>query len=177
MMRAMQDSASFSVRERLRNGEEIGIRALGPADRNALLRAIARASERSLYRRFFGIRREFSDAEVTAFVDVDFKTQVALVAVSHENGLEVIAAGARYIVVRPGTAEIAFTVLDDYQRQGIASVLLRHLAALARAAGLSTLIAEVLPENTAMLRVFERSGLKTTQVRDGDLVHVTLQLA
>ena len=176
-MRPMHDSASFSVRERLRNGEEIEIRALRPADRNALLRAISRASERSLYRRFFGIRREFSDAEVTAFVDVDFTTQVALVAVSHENGLEVIAAGARYIVVRPGTAEIAFTVLDDYQRQGIAPVLLRHLAALARAAGLSTLIAEVLPENTAMLRVFERSGLKAAQVRDGDLVHVTLQLA
>lgn len=172
----MIDPATFSVFESLRNGQQIEIRALKPADRNALLLAVKRASDRSLYRRFFGIRREFSDAEVTAFVDVDFKTRVALVAVSRENGLEVIAAGARYIVIRPGAAEIAFTVLDAYQRQGIASILLRHLATLARAAGLSTLLAEVLPENTAMLRVFERSGLKAAQVRDGDLVHVTLQL-
>jgi GNAT superfamily N-acetyltransferase len=172
----MIDPATFSVFEHLRNGQQIEIRALRPGDRNALLLAIKRASDRSLYRRFFGIRREFSDAEVTAFVDVDFKTQVALVAVSRENGLEVIAAGARYIVIRPGAAEIAFTVLDTHQRQGIASVLLRHLATLARAAGLSTLLAEVLPENIAMLRVFERSGLKAAQVRDGDLVHVTLQL-
>lgn len=173
----MSDPATFSVFETLRNRRRIEIRALRPEDRSALLLAVKRASDRSLYRRFFGIRREFSDAEVTAFVNVDFKSQVALVAVTDENGLEVIAAGARYIIVRPGTAEIAFTVLDDYQRQGLASVLLRHLAALARAAGLSTLLAEVLPENTAMLRVFERSGLKAAQVRDGDLVHVTLQLA
>ena len=176
MMRLMKDPASFSVREPLRDGEEIEIRALKPADRNALLRAVARASDRSLYRRFFGVRREFSDEQVREFVDVDFQNQVALVAVSHENGREVIVAGARYIVAAPGTAEIAFTVIDAYQRQGIASVMLRHLAALARAAGLETFLAEVLPENSAMLRVFERSGLKMRETRDGGVVHVTLQL-
>jgi RimJ/RimL family protein N-acetyltransferase len=176
-MRAMHDPASFSVREPLRNGEEIEIRALRPADRSALLRAIARASDQSLYRRFFGVKREFSDAEVSAFVDVDFKDAVALVAVSHRTAGEIIMGGARYILVRPGTAEVALTVLDEFQRQGLGGIMLRHLVTLARAAGLSTLIAEVLPENTAMLRVFERSGLKAAQVRDGDLVHVTLQLA
>jgi RimJ/RimL family protein N-acetyltransferase len=172
----MRDSASFSVREPLRNGEEIEVRALRPGDRNALRRAIARASDQSLYRRFFGIKREFSDAEVSTFVDVDFKNTVALVAVSHKSAREIIMGGARYILLRPGAAEIALTVLDEFQRQGIGGIMLRHLVALARAAGLSTLIAEVLADNTAMLRVFERSGLQQQRRRDGGVIHVTLDL-
>ena len=79
-------------------------------------------------------------------------------------------------LLRPGAAEIALTVLDEFQRQGIGGIMLRHLVALARAAGLSTLIAEVLPDNTAMLRVFERSGLQQQRRRDGGVIHVTLDL-
>jgi RimJ/RimL family protein N-acetyltransferase len=175
-MRHMLDPATFSVRARLRHGGQVEIRALRPSDRNALLLAAASASDRSLYRRFFGVRREFSDAEVAGFVDVDFKNQVALVAVSHESGHEVIVAGARYIIVRPGMAEIAFMVVDEFQGRGIASTMLRHLAELARAAGLTAFIAEVMPDNSAMLRVLERSGLPLRRKRDGDVVHVALEL-
>jgi RimJ/RimL family protein N-acetyltransferase len=176
MMQAMLTAATFSTFASLRNGTQLEIRALRPSDRSGLLQAVTRASDRSLYRRFFGVRREFSDEEVTAFVDIDFEQQVALVAVNRENGREVIVAGARYIVTAPGTAEIAFTVIDEYQRQGVAGTMLRHLAALARAAGLSAFVAEVLPENSAMRRVFQRSGLAMHETRDGGVVHVTLQL-
>lgn len=172
----MQDPASFSVVERLRNGRQIEIRALEPGDRQALLAAADRTSDRSLYRRFFGVKREFTEEEVASFVNIDFVDEVALIAVAHENGREVIAGGGRYIVVRPGTAELAFTVVDEYQGQGIASALLRHLVTLARAAGLQQFIAEVLPENLAMLQVFERSGLEPKRQRETDVVHLTLQL-
>ena len=72
------------------------------------------------------------------------------IAIDPKLPVTVIAGGGRYIVVEPGQAEIAFVVVDAYQGQGIGSVLMRHLAALAREAGLKELIAEVLPENTAM---------------------------
>jgi GNAT superfamily N-acetyltransferase len=101
---------------------------------------------------------------------------VALVAVLTENGRPVIVGGARYIVVGAGVAEVAFVVDDAHQGQGIGAALLRHLAALARQAGLKELIAEVLPENAAMLKVFETSGLGTTTRREPDVIHVTLQL-
>ena len=172
----MVNAANLSVLEPLRNGGQVQIRALRPGDRSALRLAVDRISDRSLYRRFFGVRREFSDAEVSAFVEVDFKDEVALVAVSHESGAEVIVAGARYIVVRPGMAEIAFTVTDEFQGRGIASALLRHLTRLARAAGIVEFVAEVLPENAAMLRVLERSGVPLKKKRESDVVHLTLQL-
>ena len=69
-----------------------------------------------------------------------------------------------------------FAVVDQYQGQGIGAALMRHLTVLANDAGLHELIAEVLPENVAMLRVFEKSGLHLNTKRDSGVVHVTLQL-
>lgn len=172
----MSAPVSFSTTELLRNGQRVEVRALRPGDREALLAAADRTSDRSLYRRFFSMRRAFSDAEVAAFVNVDFVDEIALIAVMCERGREVVAGGGRYIVVRPGTAELAFMVIDEFQGQGIASALLRHLTALARAAGLREFIAEVLPDNTAMLRVFERSGLSIERKRENGVVHITLQV-
>jgi len=173
---AMSEAASFSTTELLRNGRRIEIRALRPGDRDALLAAADHTSDQSLYRRFFSVRRAFSDQEVASFVNVDFVDEIALLAVLREGAREIVAGGGRYIVVRPGTAELAFTVVDEFQGQGIASALLRHLTALARVAGVREFIAEVLTDNTAMLRVFERSGLRMERKRENGVVHITLQV-
>jgi GNAT superfamily N-acetyltransferase len=94
--------------------------------------AAARSSAQSLYRRFFAVRRDFTETEIESFVNVDFVDHVALVAVVEESGRPVIAGGARYAVVRPGTAEVAFTVIDEYQGQGLGTAFMHHLAAIAR---------------------------------------------
>jgi GNAT superfamily N-acetyltransferase len=101
---------------------------------------------------------------------------VALVAIVEESGRPTIVAGGRYIVVKPGRAEVAFTVLDQYQGQGIGAVLLRHLASIAKDAGLKKLIADVLPENGAMLKVFRRSGLPCSEKREMGSINVELEL-
>src|SRR5262249_42859953 len=106
-----------------------------------LLTAVGRSSPQSLYRRFFAPKRGFSEGEITYFLDVDFAKHVALVASADEKGQPVIVGGARYIVVRPGKAELAFVVVDQYQGQGIGAALMRHLAAIARATGLEELSA------------------------------------
>ena len=90
-------------------------------------------------------------------MNVDFVNHVALVAVLEEGDRPVIAGGGRYIVVRPGEAEIAFAVVDQYQGHGIGKALMRHLAAIAQAAGLKKLSAEVLAENLPMLRLLSRA--------------------
>jgi ribosomal protein S18 acetylase RimI-like enzyme len=66
--------------------------------------------------------------------------------------------------------------VDQYQRQGVGGALLRHLVAIARSAGLKELIAEILPDNIPMLKVFERSGLRCRTRREGRVVHVMLHL-
>jgi RimJ/RimL family protein N-acetyltransferase len=88
-----------------------------------------------------------------------------------------IVGGARYIIVPSGQAEIAFAVDDAHQGQGIGTALMRHLIILARRADLNELIAEVLVDNAAMLKVFETSGLEITTSREPDAIHVVLRLS
>jgi RimJ/RimL family protein N-acetyltransferase len=172
----MFDATKYSAVETLRNGRRAEIRALQPEDRGDLIAAVRSMSANSLSRRFFAARREFTEKETSYFVNVDFMNHVALVAVLKENGQSAIVGGGRYIVVKPGRAEVAFAVVDQYQGQGIGAALMHHLCAIASAASLRELIADVLPENVAMLKVFENSGFPMNTVRDFDVVHVTLRL-
>ena len=91
---------------------------------------------------------------------IDFRTHVALVAVVQEDGQPVIVGGGRYIVAKPGSAEVAFAIIDEYQGQGIGGALLRHLVALAREAGLKELIAEVLPKTGRCSKYSRKVTLK-----------------
>jgi len=171
----MLEAAKYSAFESLR-GRRVEIRALKPDDRADLITAAARSSEQSLYRRFFAVKRSFTESEIAFFLNIDFVSHVALVAVLEESGQPVIAGGGRYVVVQPGKAEIAFAVVDQYQGQGIGAALMHHLAAIAQTAGLEELIAEVLPDNLAMLKVFEKSGFPLDIKREPQVVHLALRL-
>jgi len=171
------ETADYSVIEQLRDGRPVTIRALRPDDRSDMLAAIGRTSMQSLQRRFFAPKKGFSEGEMTFFLDIDFKSHVALVAQLAENGRSTIVGGGRYINVEPGRAEMAFVVVDAYQGQGIGTILMRHLAILARQAGLKELTAEVLPENSAMLKLFRKFGFKTAAKGSLQVIHLALQLS
>ena len=171
------NTASYAATERLRTGATLQIRALVPGDRDEMLAAVGRFSKQTLYRRFFAPKRTFSEREVEFFLDVDFISHVALVAVLSEGGRQVIERGARYVVSQPGCAEVAFAIDDPHQKLGIATHLIRHLIKIARANGVEEFIAEVLSDNAPMLKVFERCSLAMTTRRDSGIVHVRLALS
>jgi GNAT superfamily N-acetyltransferase len=172
----MLDAVRYSRTEKLRDGSPLTIRALKPTDRAELLAATSRVSAKSLYRRFFGPKRHFSEKEISYFLNIDFTHHVALVALARERGRETIIATSRYIVTAEKEAEVAFLVADSYQGRGIGSLLLKHLAAIARDNGLETFVANVLPENTGMLKVFANSGLQVRRAFKMGSVHVTMPL-
>jgi RimJ/RimL family protein N-acetyltransferase len=170
------EAAKYLAVETLRDGRPMEIRALRPDDQAELLAAVERSSAKSRYRRFFGAKRYFSDKEIAFFVNVDFVNHVALVAVVEEDGRPTIVGGGRYVVVQPGQAELAFIVVDQYQGQSIGAALLRHLIAIAQHAGLTELIADVLADNTPMLKVFEKCGLGVSTRHEARTVRVSLRL-
>ena len=171
----MTDAAHYRATETLPDGQTIEIRAQRPQDREGIRAAIARASEESLYHRFFAVKRSFSEKEVHYFLDIDFVGHVALLAVADENGRPTIIGGVRYIVTQPGVAEISFSIIDEYQGRGLGTALMRHIAVLARKAGLKELVAEVMADNTPMLQVFEHSGLIMSTKLTGTTVDVSLR--
>ena len=79
-----------------------------------------------------------------------------------------LLAVARYDRIEPAEAEVAFAVADDQQRRGLATLLLEHLAVIARANGIATFWADTLPGNSKMLRVFADAGwLAESHFEDG----------
>jgi GNAT superfamily N-acetyltransferase len=131
---------------------------------------------RSVYLRFFSPKKELSAEEVRRVSEPDPARKAALVATVATGDQEEIIVGLAEYAGSGGSADIAFTVEEDYQGRGIASRMFEHLARIAREKGISRFEADVLAGNTPMLKVLRHSGLpKTESVQDG-VVHVTLTL-
>ena len=174
----MSELADYFATERLRDGRAVEIRALRPDDKDDMLAAISRTGTESMQRRFFAVKRGFSEKEIAFFMNIDFTNHVALAALAKEDGRKVIIAGGRYIIVEPGQAEIAFIVIDAYQGQGVGTMLMRHLAAYAAREGIGELFGYVLRENNSMLQLCRSLGfLQEAVSNDPTLVRVVLPLA
>ncbi len=170
------DAANYCSTEILKTGKAVEIRSLRQSDRADLEQAVKRETTQSLYRRFFTVKREFSEKEAEFYINVDFVKHVALVAIVTEDGKPAIVGGGRYVTVQPNEAEVAFSIIDEYQGRGLGTLLMRHLIAIARSAGFKTLIAEVLPENVPMLKVFEKCGCSVSKRHRDGVVHVVIDL-
>ena len=175
----MLNARDFKATETLKNGVTVGIRAIRPADKAAIVEAFGRLDPESVYTRFFQAKESLSDQELKAATEVDFEKVVALVVTVESGGKETIIGGGRYAAFdRPSTrsAEVAFVVEEDYRGLGIAGNILEHLACIAREKGVGQFEAEVLPQNKAMLAVFSRSGLPMKRTQTEGVIHVTLSL-
>ena len=98
----MFDPKTYRATETLNDGRKVEIRAQQPGDREGLRAAVRRASAKTLYHRFFAVKREFSERKARFFLDIDFVRHVALVAVTNENGQPAIIGGAATSSSSPG---------------------------------------------------------------------------
>jgi RimJ/RimL family protein N-acetyltransferase len=172
------DTRSYNTPDTLRDGTRVTVRAIRRDDAGAILQAFRGLDRESVYRRFFSPKKDLSAAELEQLTDVDFNNVVALVVTKATESGEVLIGGGRYATddSASGAAEIAFVTDGTHRGLGIASLTLKHLVRIGRAAGLSRFDAEVLAENQPMLAVFRRSGLPLNIVRDGATLHLTLSL-
>jgi RimJ/RimL family protein N-acetyltransferase len=168
----MLDAANYRAIEKLRDGRSYVIRAQRRND-NIINALDLRAGPRTFYFRFLTRKHRLNNFEAAFYLNVDFVRQVALLADLRGE----IVGGARYYIWSPGQADIAFIVGDAYQNRGIGSTMLRHLAFIARDAGISDLHAHTLPGNRQALRVLDKVGFPRTASPKRNMMHVTLHLA
>jgi GNAT superfamily N-acetyltransferase len=137
------------------------VRAIRPDDKERLRIAFAGLSARSVYQRFFHPVNELAADELRRLTEIDFRDHVGIVLTVGAGSDERLVAVGRYVRVVSGgdLAEVAFTVADDYQHRGAATLLLRELVAIARERGVREFVALVLDDNRQMLEVFRRSKL------------------
>ncbi len=176
----MIDAAAYDTIETLKNGIDVRIRSIRADDKERISEAFRNLEPESIYTRFFYHKKALTDAELKTITEVDFDEVVALVVTIGKERNETIIAAGRYVAFNAAdnlrSAEVAFTVEEDYQGQGLASHLLRHLVYIARRKGIAQFEADVLPQNKAMLTVFSRCGLPMVTGHEVGNTHVTLTL-
>jgi len=175
---ARSQPAAAAVDVILRDGSTLRLRAPVQDDAGALAAFFTGLSERSFYQRFHG-SRAVDDELLEHFLDPDWDDRGVLVGtVAGAGGDERIVAVGEYDRLRdPSAAEAAFAVADERQGHGIGTRLLERLAALAAEQGVERFVAEVLPDNRAMLGVFEGAGLEVTRELDGGEFEVCFPVA
>ena len=173
----MIDAPHYAARETLRNGTEALFRVLRPDDGERIAEAFGKLDQESIYTRFFGPKTELTAKDYQSIREMDFDTRVALVVTVMENGREIIVASGSYSRFAPDAAEVAFLVEEDFHGLGIARRLLQHLGRIAIDRGVLRFEAEVLPYNSAMLKVFAASGWPMSKRNDDGAIHITLTLA
>ena len=172
----MIDARSYRVRETLRNGMEVCIRALHPDDGERMAEAFRNLDRESIYTRFFSFKDGLSEADHRLIREMDFDNRVCLIVTRMVEGREVVIASSSYARCGDDMAEVAFIVEENFHGLGIARRLLMHLGRIARERGISRFIAEALVTNAAMLRVFASVGWPMKKRIGDGTVYVTLSL-
>ncbi|MBD3183101.1 GNAT family N-acetyltransferase [Candidatus Poribacteria bacterium] len=141
------------------NGIELFFRPVKASDERLFQEYLYRMSERSVYLRFFQIRRDFPRQLAQELVAVDYNENLGIVAtLGNSDTAPIVAAGHWMRDYNENRAEVAFSVADEYQKKGIGSHLLRFLMRVARERGLKGFTATVIASNTGMIKVFQKSG-------------------
>lgn len=156
----------------LRDGSVVRLRQGHHTDRELLRRGFARLSAEGRYRRFLAATPELTDDMVRYLTEIDHHDHEAIVATDQETGEGV--AVARYVrnPRRPDTAEVAVTVIDEWQGRGLGTLLLEVLGERAGAEGIHRFTAMMLASNQQMMDVLEALGPVHVVDRESGTVQV-----
>jgi acyl-CoA synthetase (NDP forming)/RimJ/RimL family protein N-acetyltransferase len=154
----------------LADGRIASIRPLAEDDRDALIVLHDQAGDDSLRMRFFALNRDSAHRYVEHLVHGTGTTVATLVATVRGRVVGVATAER----TDQNSAEVAFLVADEEHGHGLGSLLLEHLAAACRDVGVRRFVAEVLPENGAMIRVFRDAGFEASRKSESGVVLVEM---
>src|SRR5438067_12217995 len=157
----------------LSDGGTVHLRPIVPTDADSLVTFHGKLSERTRYLRYFGAYPRIPPRDLERFSVVDHHDRVAFVALL---GDDIVGVG-RYERLGGGpSAEVAFVIDDAHQGRGLGSILLEHLAAAASECVLRRFVAEVLAENTAMVRVFRDAGYQVSRAIEEGVLHLEFDI-
>ncbi len=155
----------YNKRIALADGTEVFLRPIKPTDDNLMIDLFNSFSKETIYFRFFSTLKYMPKDQLEKMTHIDYEKQMAIVALVQENDTERMVAVGRYTIEadNPDEAEFAIVVQDSYQKRGIGTEVLRHLAHVAKLQGVRVIIGYIMNENLRMFGVLRKSGLKMTK--------------
>jgi len=143
----------------LADGTDITIRPIRPEDAEIEHVFVRTLSNESKYFRFMSSVSELTPAQLARFTQLDYSREMALIAVTHEQGGEVEIGVARFSINPDGdSCEFALVVADSMQGKGLGYKLMSSLMDAARSKGLRLIEGEVLENNHNMLKLMASMG-------------------
>ena len=162
----------------LDDGTQVSFRAIHPTDESRMVDLFYALSKETIYYRFMSHSKHVPRREIQDYVFINHRTDVAIVGtLPAASGDEVIAVGRYYLDPTTNMAEVAFVVRDDWQNRGIGSFLFKHLSRIAKRNGIRGFTAEVLRDNRAMQRVFNKSEYRVVSHPSDDVISYEIDFA
>ncbi|HRR47359.1 MAG TPA: GNAT family N-acetyltransferase [Syntrophales bacterium] len=159
----------------LKDGRRLHFRAIKPSDEEEMRRLFYRFSDRTIYYRYFSELKAMPHEKMQEYVNIDYRRTMSLVGIVEEGGIQRIVAEGRYVRREDDSyGDTAFVVEESYQGSGIASFLLQTLITVARRKGLRGFTADVLADNKAIIKVFEKTGLPIEAVMEYGVYHLRI---
>lgn len=150
-------------RDFLSDGTPLTIRPIRPEDAESEAAFVRDLSPEAKHFRFMGTVNELSDEMLARFTQIDYRREMALIAVVGEGENAEQHGVARYSINPDNTScEFAIVVSDKLQGQGIGTRLMKALFHAARDHGLDKIEGAVLRDNTPMLTLMEELGFTVT---------------
>jgi RimJ/RimL family protein N-acetyltransferase len=161
----------------LPDGSAVVIRPVEPTDAPLLVDGFARMSPQSRRWRFLAVKNHLSDADLRLLTDLDHHDREALGALDTATGQGVGVARYARLAGDSQAADVAVTVVDSWQRRGVATALLARLSVRAREAGIHSFTAQVSADNEPMIELLRthKAGVELTQL-DGDVAEYHIAL-
>jgi len=143
----------------LKNGKIIKIRPVKTTDERMIQELHYSLDERDRYLRFFTPIKDFRHRKMQPMVNIDYSTDMILVAEFSKDGENsIIALGAFFKAYQPSIAELAFVVQKDWRNLGITKHLLNTLVKIGKELNYRTFTGSILLENKSMLHIINSSG-------------------
>lgn len=143
----------------LKNQLPVQIRPIRPEDAEMEQHFIKNLSEDSRYFRFLDALKELPRSLLVRFTQLDYATEMALIATTEVNGETVQIGVARYTTNPDGiSCEFALVIGDQWQNQGLGSILMNELILCAKNRQLTFMSGEVLGNNAAMMHLMHKLG-------------------
>lgn len=160
----------------LKDGSKVLARPIRPGDEPLMRELLHSFSKETIYHRFFAMIADMSLEQLKHYVNVDYEERMAIVGVIKVEQREKIVAVARYDLDRQtNMAEVAVVIEDEWQNKGLGSFLLKYLAKIASARGVSGVTAEVMPDNFRMLHLLNKTSGKIKKAFIDGTIRVVLK--
>jgi acetyltransferase len=163
----------YETRARFAGNLEIFFRPIKPTDANLLKEFFHSHSEQTILHRYFSPLRDLPPDLLHQFVNLDYNHDMAIVGLVPFKGHEkMLCVGRYYQNPSASDAEIAITVHDDWQRQGIGTFLFAFLAKIARENGITAFTADVMTDNHGMLGIIHNGANNIESTLEAGVYHL-----